>query len=336
VIVGLTAVGLAAIGLALFMMGRSPSVSLRGRKRARYGSPYTQRRAPSKAGLEQLREIRPEASKTAQGVRRLELAPRATSAREPKPGANRRVSEPGNVTALGYVRSTNGAGRLDYPELHVQAEQLERLCKGRGWTLAELVRESNVNGSGQQPALDYALERLRRGEASCLVVSRLEWLCRSVGELGGILERLNEVDARLVCLEPELDTATEAGAVAAQALVAVSAWESEQLSQRTRKGLAAARAKGVTTRPAVGDRPQLKHRILALREEGLTLQAIADVLNDEDVPTLRGGSLWRPSSVQAAVGYKRPVSRRPPQQQSAAHTGGRSHQPQTDDERAVS
>ena len=39
----------------------------------------------------------------------------------------------------------------------------------------------------------------------------------------------------------------------------------------------------------------------------MTLQAIADVLNAEGVPTLRGGAMWRPSSVQRAAGYRRPV-----------------------------
>ena len=36
------------------------------------------------------------------------------------------------------------------------------------------------------------------------------------------------------------------------------------------------------------------------------LQAIADTLNERGVPTLRGGQQWRPSSVQAAAGYRRP------------------------------
>ena len=40
----------------------------------------------------------------------------------------------------------------------------------------------------------------------------------------------------------------------------------------------------------------------------MTLQAIADVLNAEGVPTLRGGAMWRPSSVQRATGYRRPSS----------------------------
>ena len=45
-----------------------------------------------------------------------------------------------------------------------------------------------------------------------------------------------------------------------------------------------------------------------MREDGMTLQAIADALNADGVPTLRGGAMWRPSSVQRAAGYRRPSS----------------------------
>jgi hypothetical protein len=37
----------------------------------------------------------------------------------------------------------------------------------------------------------------------------------------------------------------------------------------------------------------------------MTLQAIADSLNEEGVPTARGAARWRPSSVQSVLGYKR-------------------------------
>ena len=46
-----------------------------------------------------------------------------------------------------------------------------------------------------------------------------------------------------------------------------------------------------------------------MRAQGLSLQAISDTLNAEGVPTLRGGTHWRPSSVQAATGYKRPPAK---------------------------
>jgi hypothetical protein len=62
-------------------------------------------------------------------------------------------------------------------------------------------------------------------------------------------------------------------------------------------------------RPAVSDRPDLVERINNMRATGMTLQGIADQLNRERVPTLRGGRTWRPSSVQSALGYRRPSSR---------------------------
>jgi DNA invertase Pin-like site-specific DNA recombinase len=75
--------------------------------------------------------------------------------------------------------------------------------------------------------------------------------------------------------------------------------------ERTRRGLEAAREKGARPgRPAVADRPELRARIRALRAQGWTLQAIADTLDAEGVPTLRGGAEWRTSSVQSAAGYK--------------------------------
>jgi hypothetical protein len=52
-----------------------------------------------------------------------------------------------------------------------------------------------------------------------------------------------------------------------------------------------------------------------MRAANMTLHAIADQLNAEGVPTLRGGMMWRPSSVQAALGYKRPGTRSNPRNQ---------------------
>jgi hypothetical protein len=54
---------------------------------------------------------------------------------------------------------------------------------------------------------------------------------------------------------------------------------------------------------SAGDPGPALRRALA---DGWTLQAIADELNADGVPTLRGGAEWRPSSVQSAAGYKRP------------------------------
>jgi DNA invertase Pin-like site-specific DNA recombinase len=110
-----------------------------------------------------------------------------------------------------------------------------------------------------------------------------------------------------VAVSPGLDTGEQQGRLAASALINVSTWERERLSERTRKGLAAAlSAERRRGRSGVADNPKLSERIARMRADGMTLQAIADRLNEDGVPTIRGGALWRPSSVQAAVGYRRP------------------------------
>jgi DNA invertase Pin-like site-specific DNA recombinase len=157
----------------------------------------------------------------------------------------------------------------------------------------------------ERPGLNHALELLGSGEASCLVVAGLDRLSRSAANLGTVIEWLDEVGARLVVIDIDLDTSTEEGRVAARALARVGALErgsGEQGGRRDRVG----RPEPSGRRAAVSDRPLLQRRIATMRASGMTLQAIADTLNREGVPTLRGGAKWRPSSVQAATGYKRP------------------------------
>ena len=146
---------------------------------------------------------------------------------------------------------------------------------------------------------------MRSGEADCLIVTELARLTRSAAELGKMLDRLGRAAMRLVVIDLGIDTGTDSGRLAARALTTVGDWEHERLAERTRKGLAAARARGPAGRPAVTDRPELVEQITRMRARGMTLQAIADALNAQGEPTVRGGARWRPSSVQSALGYKR-------------------------------
>ncbi len=94
-------------------------------------------------------------------------------------------------------------------------------------------------------------------------------------------------------------------------MVSVAEWERATIAQRTKDGLAAARAQGKPTgRPAVADRPEVAQRIRELHEHGLSLQQICDQLNEEGVPTARGANEWRKSAVQSILGYRRRTVRR--------------------------
>jgi DNA invertase Pin-like site-specific DNA recombinase len=209
---------------------------------------------------------------------------------------------PAQVRALGYVSVPSN----ESTEFDVQLNAIDAYCNEQGWELVEVVRDVDATGAKdvERQGLLYALEKIGRGEASCIIVSELGRLSSSAAALGGILDRLQRSDGRLVALDIGLDTASREGRVAAQALASVSSWEHD----RGRKGLAAVASGSAAVadpKPAQ-DVPALKERIAEMRANGMTLQAIADVLNSEGVPTLRGGVKWRPSSVQSAAGYRRP------------------------------
>lgn len=228
----------------------------------------------------------------------MEITSRASNDARPRPA---------DVPVIGYA-SCASDGDAGTRELKQQASLIARECRLRYLRLTEVVGErgpANRKALGR-PGLNYALDQLRAGNAEGLVVTELSRITHSAAELGTIIQWLSGSGVRLIAARHAFDTASEAGRLAARILVEVSRWEQIRLSERTRNGLQAARRRGKSTgRGAVADHPDLSERIAAMRAQGMTLQAIADRLNDEGVPTIRGGSKWRHSSVQAAAGYRR-------------------------------
>jgi peptidoglycan hydrolase-like protein with peptidoglycan-binding domain/DNA invertase Pin-like site-specific DNA recombinase len=213
--------------------------------------------------------------------------------------------EDGNcpVDAVGYV--TAGDATRAKLDVRHQISAMDSVCERRGWRLVEVARDvGDLSGTAlDRPGLNYALDRLKSGERFCLIVSELRRLGGSAAELGGVLRWLRDRGLRLVAVDVQLDTAAADGRIAADALISVGERaEGGQLTSRSERDPGNRRP----GRQAVRDLPALREHIVAMRSAGMTLQAIADRLNEEGVPTLRGGREWRPSSVQVAAGYRRP------------------------------
>jgi DNA invertase Pin-like site-specific DNA recombinase len=191
--------------------------------------------------------------------------------------------------------------------LDVQRAELQRAAAFKNWSIYEWICDEGQSGKDlERPGLKRALQLIADGKADGLAVSKLDRLSRSVIDFALLLEWLEQARAALVALDMNVDTTTASGRMLVAVLMAVAQWERETIAQRTRDGLAALRARGMPTgRPAVADRPELAARIAQMRAGGETLQAIADTLNADGIPTLRGGLCWRPSSVQSAAGYER-------------------------------
>jgi peptidoglycan hydrolase-like protein with peptidoglycan-binding domain/DNA invertase Pin-like site-specific DNA recombinase len=214
------------------------------------------------------------------------------------------------IPVFGYVSVGERERHVEPGVCDAQVNEIRVYCNARGLNLVRIVRDVEPrNGRATaRPGLRYVLEQIARGTASGLVVSELRRLSGSAAGLAPLLLWCEEWQAALIALDVDLDTTTTAGVHAARALAKMSEWERDRLSERTRRGLELARGQGRTGhRPSVSDVPELCERIRTMRAQGMTLQAIADVLNREGVPTVRGGTQWRPSSVQTAAGYRRPI-----------------------------
>lgn len=210
---------------------------------------------------------------------------------------------------IAYTRvSTEEQAAYGYG-LAAQEGKIREAATRRGFELAYVARDEGQSAKTlERPALQLALEQLAAGDAAGLIVAKLDRLTRSVVDFGVLLEWFAAAGVALVALDFDIDTSTPGGRLVANVMVSVAEWERDVIAQRTRDGLAAARAQGKPTgRPAVADRPELAEYIQELRASGLSLQAIADRLNAERIPTARGASQWSKSAIQAAAGYKRRV-----------------------------
>ena len=144
-----------------------------------------------------------------------------------------------------------------------------------------------------------ALDRIAAGGADVVLLARLSDAVGSLPELIRLLDWLASAGADLSAADVGLDTRTTEGERMVSLLREIDSW-----------GRGEDRPRGPRGRPGLGTHsPDLAERIAELRERGLSLHAIAATLNAEGIPTPRGGAAWRPSSVQSALGYRRP---RPP------------------------
>jgi DNA invertase Pin-like site-specific DNA recombinase len=205
---------------------------------------------------------------------------------------------------IGYV--TVDRGTTGSPEAAITT--IRDACDRWNLCLTEVVTDrESTQRSLERPGIGYALDQIARGNAEGLVIGELVRVVRSQVDMASFMQWFQERNAAVVALDLDIDTSTPEGARVAEVLIRLGTWERDRIVERTKTGLADARANGRPVgRPSISDRPELQARIIGMRARGMTLQAIADSLNAAGVRTLRGGARWRPSSVQAALGYRRP------------------------------
>lgn len=114
---------------------------------------------------------------------------------------------------------------------------------------AERIFADKISGAKRdRPELAVMLDQLRTGDV--VVVAKYDRLARSLRDLLDLVEAIKDRGAGFRSLAEDIDTTTPAGRLVFHVFASIAQFERERISERTREGLQAAKARG-----RVGGRP---------------------------------------------------------------------------------
>jgi DNA invertase Pin-like site-specific DNA recombinase len=192
-----------------------------------------------------------------------------------------------------YRVSTESQGRSGLGLEAQRTAVAAHIARSSGEVVGEFVEVESTRRK-RRPQLEAALKLCRQSRAR-LVIAKLDRLARNVAFIANLME--SRVDFIAV-------DNPHASRLVLHVLAAFAEHEREQIGERTRAALAAAKARGVKLGRTGVDRAReniaaadafalaMAPVIEGLREEGITtVRAMRDELNAREVPTAKGG-MW--------------------------------------------
>lgn len=167
-----------------------------------------------------------------------------------------------------------GYARVSTDEQATEAQEMELRTAG----CDVIVQEHGSGASRARPVLAKLLHDIGAGDT--LVVVRIDRLARSVSHLLEVIEGLTERGVHFRSLRDPIDTTTPQGMFSLQVLGAVAQLERSLISERTKAGIRAAKAKGrLPGNPGIRERrPEALAKMTAAQKAayGARIQATAN------------------------------------------------------------
>ena len=167
-----------------------------------------------------------------------------------------------------------------------------------------------------RPAFQQMLTDMRAGKINYIVAYKLDRVARSVRDLEVLISDLEKHNCYLVCDRDDVNTSTANGRFFVRMLTVLSQLEIEIVSERTKFGLTGAIKSGhIPNRCPLGYKRKGKKmiidettkdlviRIFNMYLEGKSYQTIANILNEERVPTSTKAN-WKDSTIEKMINNK--------------------------------
>ena len=205
---------------------------------------------------------------------------------------------------IGYARVSTDEQADSGLGLEAQRTAIEAAALSRGWDLVGIVEDAGVSGTvapESRPGFGSVLRDLEDGTVDGVVVAKLDRLSRRLTHSTQFLDMVDRNRWHLSVLDVNIDTSTAGGRLVANLMGSVNQHFRDVIAENTKAALAAKRRRGERLGRPVTLPEETRGRIASDRATGQTLQAIADALNEEGVPTARGGARWYPATVRKVL-----------------------------------
>lgn len=167
----------------------------------------------------------------------------------------------------------------DEQDTERQERDLRAWCERAGWEVVACEREHASGANDARKARARLLQMAKRRECDAIAVCELSRWSRSTIDLLSTLQTLASHGCSLCALNgQDFDFSTAAGKLMLTVLGAVAEFERELIRERTRSGMATARAKGKHIGRRAGSnvvQDRFRSRILELRANRLSIREIA-------------------------------------------------------------
>jgi DNA invertase Pin-like site-specific DNA recombinase len=151
-----------------------------------------------------------------------------------------------------------------------QRRELSAVAERSGWEIWKVYEDAGISGAkgrDKRPGLEAMMKAVNAKEFDMVAAWSVDRLGRSLTDLLGILQELQEKGVDLFLHQQGIDTSTTAGKAMFQMLGVFAEFERGIIRERVNAGLARARAKGTK----LGRRrvePKVEAKILELKANG--------------------------------------------------------------------
>lgn len=204
---------------------------------------------------------------------------------------------------VGYLRVSTAEQADSGAGIAAQRGAIEQYALAREWTVSFWCEDAGTSGAvapTKRPALTEALRLLATCEAGVLLVAKPDRLARRAGDLLALCDQAEREGWGLAAADGSVDLTTPHGRFLQTVLAGAAELERDLARSRTREALAAKRSAGVRLGRSSTLPLEVRSRIVAHRDSGLSWPKLAAALNADRVPTGQGGQAWYASTARAA------------------------------------